>query len=740
MRLIRHLCLLLVLISISAEPTVSNSCQRNCGKISIPFPFGIGHGCYHNDWYEVKCNNFVPFLPKINKEVVQIDLPRPLKHEDNLVEYVPFGSLRIKTNVNSIGCNSGSSGERPEELVNLTGTPFRISGNHMLVAFGCNNKVTLTHVEPRIVGCISTCNFTHIFENFPPFTPLTTGCYGYKCCNVSTPTESSDKIGVKIESIDGNITSGGCRVAFITDQFNQPSRPWVNITDPKWFHEKKYSTIQLKWKVLTMNMSFEKSLQCLTDPLYDVHSRPCYCSGVISIRPFKEKINYLRCACTYGFEGNPYEVDGCKDVNECTLREAGSPKYCPTRGETCLNVPGSYRCVIKEDKSYQIYIGVGVGSGVLLIGAAFWLYKLIKKHIKRNLREKCFRRNGGMLLQQQLSSREDSVENTMVFTSKELEKATEGFSLGRVLGRGGQGTVFKGMLTDGRIVAVKKSTVLDEDRVGEFINELLILSQLNHRNIVKVLGCCLETEVPLLVYEFISNGNLFQRLQEESADQVLTWEVRVGIAKDVARGLSYLHSVASPPVFHKDIKSANIMIDENFRGKLADFGTSRVIAGDHMSHMTSVVSGTPGYVDPQYQQSGRYTEKSDAYSYGVVLAELITGRRPYFQGNSTLASFFLHAMKEKRLLDILDPRIRNDCDLEQVMVMANIASSCLNLEGEKRPTMILISLELEHTFSSLPDTKTTGNDKEEVAEASGRSREPLSIDVASTSTSLYELS
>ncbi|XP_033132551.1 wall-associated receptor kinase-like 10 [Brassica rapa] len=177
------------------------------------------------------------------------------------------------------------------------------------------------------------------------------------------------------------------------------------------------------------------------------------------------------------------------------------------------------------------------------------------------------------------------------------------------------------------------------------------------------------------------------------------------------------------------------MIDENFRGKLADFGTSRVIAGDHMSHMTSVVSGTPGYVDPQYQQSGRYTEKSDAYSYGVVLAELITGRRPYFQGNSTLASFFLHAMKEKRLLDILDPRIRNDCDLEQVMVMANIASSCLNLEGEKRPTMILISLELEHTFSSHPDTKTTGNDKEEVAEASGRSREPLSIDVASTSTS-----
>ncbi|CAH8355608.1 unnamed protein product [Eruca vesicaria subsp. sativa] len=712
MRLIRHLCLLLVLISNSAEPTVSISCQRHCGNISIPFPYGMGHGCYHNDWYEVKCKNFVPFLPKIGKEVVQIDLPRPLKQEDNLVEYVPSGSLRIKTRVSSLGCNGDSSrGEMTEELVNFSGTPFSISGNNKLVAFGCNNKVTLTHIDPRIVGCISTCDIMK-----PLLSSSENGCHGYKCCHASTPTESLDEIGVKIESIDGNITWGGCRVAFLTDQFDQPLRPWVNITDPKWFYERKYFTIQLKWHVLTTNMSFEESLQCLTDPLYDVHLKPCYCTG----ETIPDEISYLACACTYGYEGNPYEVDGCKDVDECKILEAGGPKYCPTSGETCLNVPGSYRCVIKEDKSYRIYIG-----------AAFLVYKLIKTHIKRKLREKCFRRNGGMLLQQQLSSREGAIENnTMLFTSKELEKATEGFSLERVLGRGGQGTVFKGMLTDGRIVAVKKkSTVLDEDRIGEFINELIILSQLNHRNVVRVLGCCLETKVPLLVYEFISNGNLFQRLhhQQESDDGLIKWEMRVGIAKDIARGLSYLHSLASPPVFHKDIKSANIMIDEEFRAKLTDFGTSRVnIAGGEHSHMTTtVVSGTPGYIDPQYQQSGRFSEKSDAYSYGVVLAELITGR-PSIQGDTTLASFFLEAMKENRLFDILDPRIRNDCDLEQVMVLANIATSCLNLEGEKRPTMIVISLELEQTFPSHPDTKTTGNDKNEAS----TSRAPLSIDVA----------
>ena len=217
---------------------------------------------------------------------------------------------------------------------------------------------------------------------------------------------------------------------------------------------------------------------------------------------------------------------------------------------------------------------------------------------------------------------------TRVFSSKKLEKATENFSVNRVLGQGGQGTVYKGMLVDGRIVTVKKSKVVDEDKVEEFINEVVILSQINHRNIVKLLGCCLETEVPVLVYEFIPNGNLFEHLHESDDDYTMaTWVMRLRIAVDIAGALSYLHSAASSPVYHRDIKSTNIMLDERYRAKVSDFGSSRSVTVDH-THFTTVVAGTVGYVDPEYFQSSQFTDKSDVYSFGVVLVELITGQKP----------------------------------------------------------------------------------------------------------------
>jgi serine/threonine protein kinase len=323
---------------------------------------------------------------------------------------------------------------------------------------------------------------------------------------------------------------------------------------------------------------------------------------------------------------------------------------------------------------------------------------VIKRRKEINLKKKFFKRNGGLLLQQQISSSEHNVQTTKLFNTMELETATDQFSESRILGKGGQGTVYKGMLTDGRIVAIKKCNIVDEGNLEQFINEIIILSQINHRNVVKLLGCCLETEVPLLVYEFIPNGMLFQYLHEGSEEFPLTWDMRLKIATEIAGALSYLHSAASLPIYHRDIKSTNILLDDKYRAKVADFGTSRSVAIDQ-THLTTLVYGTFGYLDPEYFQTSQFTEKSDVYSFGVVLVELLTGEKPVSavrtQEVRSLATYFLLSMEENFLFDILDARVKMNGDKQEIMVVANLAKKCLHLSGKRRPTMREVTKELE---------------------------------------------
>ena len=347
-----------------------------------------------------------------------------------------------------------------------------------------------------------------------------------------------------------------------------------------------------------------------------------------------------------------------------------------------------------------MYAVICTSFGVLfLLFITWWLYKVIKKRNKIKLKKKFFKSNGGLLLQQQLSSNENNVQKEKLFNSKELENATDRFNENRILGKGGQGTVYKGMLIDGRIVAIKKCNTVDEGNLEQFINEIIILSQINHRNVVKLLGCCLETEVPLLVYEFISNGTLFRYLHEENEDfPLLTWDMRLRIATEIAGALSYLHSAASLPIYHRDIKSSNILLDEKYRAKVADFGTSRSVAIDQ-THVTTLVYGTFGYLDPEYFQTSQFTEKSDVYSFGVVLIELLTGEKPVSlirsQEGRNLSTYFVHSLKENRLFDILDTQVSKVRNKDEVVAIANLAKRCLHLIGKKWPTMMEIMMELE---------------------------------------------
>ncbi|MFQ6627955.1 hypothetical protein Gotur_006554, partial [Gossypium turneri] len=271
------------------------------------------------------------------------------------------------------------------------------------------------------------------------------------------------------------------------------------------------------------------------------------------------------------------------------------------------------------------------------------MHKLIERRNNKKLKQKYFKRNGGLLLQQQLSNNKGNVEKIKLFASKELEKATDYYNENRILGRGGQGTVFKGMLTDGSIVAIKKSKMTEDKKLDE--NE--------HKQFIN------ETKVPLLVYEFVPNGTLSQLLHVPSEEFPLTWEMRLRIAIEIANALSYLHSAASVPIYHRDIKSSNILLDDKYRAKVSDFGNSRSVALEQ-THVTTRVQGTFGYLDPEYFRSSQFTEKSDVYSFGVVLVELISGQKPISSCQSeevvrSLANFFLHSMKENSLLNIVDP-------------------------------------------------------------------------------------
>ncbi|XP_052296975.1 wall-associated receptor kinase-like 22 [Citrus sinensis] len=284
------------------------------------------------------------------------------------------------------------------------------------------------------------------------------------------------------------------------------------------------------------------------------------------------------------------------------------------------------------------------------------------------LKERFFKQNGGLLLQQMLNSYDDSViDRCKLFSSKELDKATNHFNVNRILGQGGQGTVYKGMLEDGRIMAVKKFKLAVDDeellKLEEFINEIHLHD--HHRN----------EEFPL------------------------TWEIRLRIATEVAGALSYLHSAASSPIYHRDIKSTNILLDERYRAKVADFGTSKFIAMDQ-THVTTKIQGTFGYLEPEYHQSSQLTDKSDVYSFGVVLVELLTGKKPIFstgntsQENVSLAAFFVHSMRKNHMYDILDDQVVKLVKKNQIMAFANLAERCLDLNGKKRPTMEEVTMEL----------------------------------------------
>jgi serine/threonine protein kinase len=312
----------------------------------------------------------------------------------------------------------------------------------------------------------------------------------------------------------------------------------------------------------------------------------------------------------------------------------------------------------------------------------------------QHIKHRNFQQHGGTLLFEEIKSQQGI--SFKIFSEAELQEATDKFNQKRVLGHGGHGTVYMGLLKGNVQVAVKRCMSIDEQHKKEFGKEMLILSQINHRNIVKLLGCCLEVEVPMLVYEFIPNGTLFQLIHGNLGRQI-SLATRMQIAHQSAEALAYLHSWASPPILHGDVKSANILINLDYTVKVSDFGAS-ILAPTDESQFVTIVQGTCGYLDPEYMQTCQLTDKSDVYSFGVVLLELLTRKKPLKLGGpedeKSLALKFISLAKEGKIEEIFDYEIKNEENMEVLEEVAELAKQCLEMSGANRPSMKDVSEKL----------------------------------------------
>ncbi|KAL1309509.1 hypothetical protein HN51_052199 [Arachis hypogaea] len=416
----------------------------------------------------------------------------------------------------------------------------------------------------------------------------------------------------------------------------------------------------------------------------------CQCSSDANCTEIESPVDRkpgFRCTCKEGFVGDGFLAGtGCTKIRASSACNAA--KYMSGR------CGGTARFVI-------LIAGFAVGVSVMISAVSVFCC-LFKRRSKLRVTKSTKRR-----------FTEATVNYSVpIYPYKDIERATNSFSEKQRLGTGAYGTVYAGKLhNNDELVAIKRIKQRDaNDSIEQVMNEIKLLSSVSHTNLVRLLGCSIEHGEQILVYEFMPNGTLSQHLQKERGDG-LSWPIRLRIATETAQAIAHLHSAMNPPIYHRDIKSSNILLDSNFGSKVADFGLSR-LGMTEISHISTAPQGTPGYVDPQYHQDFHLSDKSDVYSFGVVLVEIITGlkvvdfTRPHNEVN--LASLATDRIGNGLLDEIIDPflvpQARSDpWTLSSIHKVAELAFRCLAFHRDMRPSMTEVASELEQlTLTTCP--------------------------------------
>ncbi|KAK8563802.1 hypothetical protein V6N13_005968 [Hibiscus sabdariffa] len=393
------------------------------------------------------------------------------------------------------------------------------------------------------------------------------------------------------------------------------------------------------------------------------------------------KVGSTRCLCKKGFTWDP--INGLCRSAKCR--------------------PGK-RC--KNQKKLTVLI-CGMAAAVAGVSLAIMVGILVRKQrqrVKRELQKRRIKEREEML------RAKNNGKSARIFTGKEITRATNNFSAENLIGSGGFGEVFKGTLDDGTLTAIKRAKLGNTKGTDQVLNEVRILCQVNHRCLVRLLGCCVELDHPILIYEFIPNGTLFDHLHCHLSDKYapLTWLRRLRIAHQTTEGLAYLHFGAVPPIYHRDVKSSNILLDEKLNAKVADFGLSRLVESTEggESHIYTSAQGTLGYLDPEYYRSFQLSDRSDVYSFGVVLLELLTSKKAIDfnrEGeNVNLVVYMKNVMDEDKLMEVVDPVIKEgatNLELETIKALGLLAASCLDDKRQNRPSMKEVADEIEYIIS-----------------------------------------
>ncbi|XP_049360030.1 G-type lectin S-receptor-like serine/threonine-protein kinase CES101 [Solanum verrucosum] len=424
------------------------------------------------------------------------------------------------------------------------------------------------------------------------------------------------------------------------------------------------------------------------------------------IQSVRTKVSYIKSRELLGYYA--FDISGDTNWNSLLSHAASQEAGGVTQGEIVKN---------KKKLNRLVIILIPIGALLILILLVFIIWYLRWRQLERNQRNKMGSRNK--------ARKSGDNSNLQVFSFDEMKEATNNFSFENKLGEGGYGPVYEGKLKNGEKIAVKRLSETSSQGLEEFENEVILTAKLQHINLVKVVGFCIENEEKMLIYEYMPNKSLDYYIYNQVRRLVLNWEKRVQIIEGIIQGLLYLQEYSRLTIIHRDIKASNILLDLQMKPKISDFGMARMFKEDEVEANTSRIVGTKGYIPPEYAIEGRYSTKSDVFSFGVLLLQIISGKKNTClygpDDNLNLLEYAFEMWKDGKDMEFMDQSLDDTTHSCKLLKCMQIALLCVQKNPLDRPTMLEISSMLKNienlvmsspkrpAFSTRQDEDQVGN-------------------------------